>query len=643
MTRQHLVPTLTGFALTAAMLSAPAQVVFGGLPPLPELITVGPEENCDFASLETAIDAARFNSNGSGNDFIFVSKNHADADGSIFVLNEDISIYGGFDSCGSVAASGTTTVSGGGPVMTITAAADSPHTVVLRDLEITDGNSATNGGGLSINGPVTVILEGDTTVTGNEAADGGGGIFVNGDFDAQLQLRDTASVSNNLARNGGGIFCTGIAEASALVDLGETTAVFLNDATLDATGAGGGIVVSTGCDLVSRAGGLFAGIFLNEADVGGGLVVDNGAQADLIGGTSVPAILNNNVARLGGGAFVDDEGSRLDALNAWIVNNLATEDGGGAYVNDGGVLVMDRTLGETCHDPVRCSRLALNHAGQPGSSGRGGGVYVDGEEGCGEDGQPACPLTTADFGRTYLEENSVEDHANSRGSLGVAQDHAYRFGKTRIRLLGSVADRNQNGRELLYSTDDLVIEYSTITANTNNSRVITMLFQDPPSIPCCTDGHSRLVLEYSTIWEQVDTLVVIKEGTVGFPDDYNFEGGVTCFNGEFQSLLDASADDEFCCWDVEEFQSTDPLFVNAPGGDYHLSEMSPLIDFCDDLSPAQATDIELEPRGVDDALTPNVGGPFDVGADEVQPGVEASIFSDGFESGDTTVWSSTVP
>jgi hypothetical protein len=595
--------------------------------------------------LASAIEAARFSGNGAANDFIFVAKNHADDDDGMFVLNHSVSIFGGFPSCADLTPSGTTTVSGGGPVMTITTAAGSPHTVVLRDLRITGGSSPANGGGLALSGPVTVILEGDTAVTGNEAMDAGGGIFVNGDHDAYLELRDAASVSLNQAEHGGGIFCTAIAEAEALVELGENAAVFLNQAATDPESDGGGIVVTTGCDLLSRAGGLFAGIFLNEAaDQGGGLVVDNGAQADLVGGTSHPAILNGNVARQGGGAFVDNEGSRLDTLNAWIVGNLATEDGGGAFVNDGGVLVMDRTLGEACHDPVRCSRLALNHAGEPGSRGRGGGVFVDGEEDCGGGpGGAICPLTTADFGRTYLEENSVEDHEDSRGSVGVALDHTFRFGGSRIRLLGSVVARNQNGRELLFSSDELFVEYSTITANDNNSRVIAILLQDPPSVPCCLDARSRLILDHSTIQEQVETLVVIQEGTPGLPDEHTLEGGATCFNGEVLSLLEA-ADDPECCFELDGFLNIDPLFVDAAGGDYHLSELSPLIDLCDDQSPPQATDFELEPRGVDDPLTPDQGGTFDVGADELQPAaVPAEIFSDGFESGDTTAWSSTTP
>ncbi len=66
---------------------------------------------------------------------------------------------------------------------------------------------------------------------------------------------------------------------------------------------------------------------------------------------------------------------------------------------------------------------------------------------------------------------------------------------------------------------------------------------------------------------------------------------------------------------------------------------SPALDSCDDFvySPTQP-DYDLDPRGFDFTSIPNVHGPYDRGADEVRP-----LFADGFESGDPSQWSSTVP
>lgn len=80
--------------------------------------------------------------------------------------------------------------------------------------------------------------------------------------------------------------------------------------------------------------------------------------------------------------------------------------------------------------------------------------------------------------------------------------------------------------------------------------------------------------------------------------------------------------------------SQDPGFIAPAAGDYRLAFDSPLIDIADVDPPggAPTTDILGNPR-------PDVpGGVRDVGALEMR-----WIFADGFESGDTSAWSVTVP
>jgi len=66
---------------------------------------------------------------------------------------------------------------------------------------------------------------------------------------------------------------------------------------------------------------------------------------------------------------------------------------------------------------------------------------------------------------------------------------------------------------------------------------------------------------------------------------------------------------------------------------------SPALDSCDDLvySPTRP-DYDLDSRGFDFTTIPDLLGPFDRGADEVRP-----LFAHGFEAGNTTGWSATVP
>ena len=66
---------------------------------------------------------------------------------------------------------------------------------------------------------------------------------------------------------------------------------------------------------------------------------------------------------------------------------------------------------------------------------------------------------------------------------------------------------------------------------------------------------------------------------------------------------------------------------------------SPAIDSCDTFSYTPLdSDFDLDARGFDLVSVPNLLGPFDRGADEVVP-----LFANGFESGNTSAWSSTSP
>ncbi len=71
----------------------------------------------------------------------------------------------------------------------------------------------------------------------------------------------------------------------------------------------------------------------------------------------------------------------------------------------------------------------------------------------------------------------------------------------------------------------------------------------------------------------------------------------------------------------------DPMFLDPAGNDYHLSELSPAIDFCDNLASG-GTDIDYQFRGVDSLTHTDLFGTFDLGADEH----DVIIFVDGFES-----------
>ncbi len=82
----------------------------------------------------------------------------------------------------------------------------------------------------------------------------------------------------------------------------------------------------------------------------------------------------------------------------------------------------------------------------------------------------------------------------------------------------------------------------------------------------------------------------------------------------------------------------DPLFVDPVNGDYHLLAGSPCIDGADNIAVPVGIDTDLDgnPRFVDDPDTPDTGNPgppgpiVDMGAYELQLLCPQDITSDGF-------------
>ena len=207
------------------------------------------------------------------------------------------------------------TINGNGATVTQTCAT---HGVIggigdtaINDLTITGGDADGDGGGILLNGGLT--LDG-VTITGNAATGSGGGIF-----GVAPVITDSSISGNTAADNGGGIF----AVSTDPVSLTGTT---VEGNVAGATGGGlaaGGPVTVTGSAFLT-----------NEATIAAGLI---GVGDVTITGSEV----RGNVASESGGGAVSQ--ANLDVIDSTIEDNVAIVFGGGA-AGTLSVLVSDSTV-----------------------------------------------------------------------------------------------------------------------------------------------------------------------------------------------------------------------------------------------------------------------------------------------------------
>ena len=119
------------------------------------------------------------------------------------VSNDTTTAGATFTDC---AFSGNTAGSNGGAIWKSTkSTVDLTNCTVGAATGSTVGNTATNGGGIFLNGG-TLNLKADTMIAGNTATGDGGGIYQNNGADSTLNINSSASIYNCRAINGGGVY-----------------------------------------------------------------------------------------------------------------------------------------------------------------------------------------------------------------------------------------------------------------------------------------------------------------------------------------------------------------------------------------------------------------------------------------------------
>ena len=217
-------------------------------------------------------------------------------------------------------------------------------TVMLKHLDIREGTTTDDGGGIQMASPAGSTLElQDCTIYGCHARDGGG-------IDAQdatLVLTNTNFIGCTATRNGGGVITRGDVTMTGCECDGTADAdgggIYANGATVAITGTviGGG--------RAGRGGGVFAKagatLSMTDGSIRSNFVTGNGGGIHASGSSSVTLLrvhVERNEAEYGGG--IDMRSSTLVATNCVFARNTASASGGGIYFRSGTARLKNCTV-----------------------------------------------------------------------------------------------------------------------------------------------------------------------------------------------------------------------------------------------------------------------------------------------------------
>lgn len=361
---------------------------------------------------------------------------------------------------------------------------------------------------------------------------------------------------------------------------------------------GGGILIDGGSPTLT--GNVVTG---NSARRGGGVAIRNGADPDLSG----TEIDGNRVDLLGGGIVIEDASPVLDDLE--VSNNISDTSSGGIHVVDG--------------DPV-LRRLSISRNEALGLTGfaTGGGLGVTSD--------------TEGSTVTVVESEIFLNQAPNGGGIAARQEGLLETLTVTVASSSIVANQATDGAGGgIYATDaDLVIVSSGFAANeaTGSGGAINH-----------ADGAITLVNSTiagnETSGAVIDGVRLLGTGTVSNSIIDETSNVILSTVTTTTSLIVGSGGSgggwTLASTDGGGNIDTDPLFVNAPGGDYHLTDASPAVDAgTNALVPADSADADddgntVEPAPDLDLLARIVGTAVDMGAYEfgAPPAPVGSVFT----------------
>ncbi|MFK5951273.1 MAG: hypothetical protein QM500_21160 [Methylococcales bacterium] len=583
------------------------------------VVSVGPlsDSDCAFHTIQAAFDSGATN--------IDVSNAQQYNENIIIPASAlDITLRGNYSSCanannGIVTANAKTTISGINEMKSVISieSATPMRTINILYFNLKEGSG--NGGFLPAGG-ISMVFSTDTLILtntdiGNNSGDLGGGIFISNSSGAadtpRLIMRNSRiifNISTSATAGGGGIYCEhGSLFVSKDSEVSNNTSV-----------AHGGGIYAIDCQVDVAAGnsqGGFGpkGVNNNTAKIHGGGIYAIGGSRINIGKSrffaSPPGTVNDNIADAdnngtgeGGGIFASGVDTEILLTGSFIGRNKSGFHGGGIYLQSDALISTGAA--DFCWDDLKCNYIFANLASE--NDGNGGGLYM-------RTGAQGNIGTTIRSG-IYFEANRAD-----QGTAIYLNDEG-----TRLYLANSVFYKN--GLNGINGYDDKFVImainraqiYTIFSTFADNLSKVSTLRADNPK------NFSLLASITSDIAVPPSTLPLAALSTINIADFSGFN--IDCVIIPVGTGL--FGDNIF---------KADPLFVDRFNGDLHIMAASEAVDACNDVTLSEPTvdhidlDVDRDIRPFDYPDIVNIGGSYDMGADESTPNLVDLIFKNGFE------------
>jgi len=400
---------------------------------------------------------------------------------------------------------------------------------------IISGNSAgyNSGGGIFCEFSTTSFV--NVTFTENSTDVSGGGICL---ISSSAELVDVTFSDNLVDEKGAGLYCDdSILNLINVIFTGNLT-------TYEYQGYGGGIYCCNYSELVMEDV-TFTENYANYD--GGGIYCEDAAVLSITNGT-----INNNSSNIGGGFYCKYSSPVLE--NVQISNNSADYEGGGVYCRYDSLSLVNVSIENNsagnygggiymgyCSPGLVDLTISDNIAGD-----NGGGIYCD-------------------HSSPNLENVKITGNSAEFAGGGIYYENSDETLLNKVTIAYNFADFYGGG---IYCTESS-LDLSNVTLINNEAA------SDGGGIYCYR-SHPNVV--NSIIWNNLPQEIVFTAYatfnaiTIAYSD---IEGGEE----------EIETNDNGTVYWLEGNIDSDPLFLDQPNGDFHLTEDSPCIDAGDPAFP----------------------------------------------------------